>query len=145
MKTLTSIQSLLAAGLLSLSACATHHDQPQHPPSPPVWTLNPKLDDSVNMYRVGTAQKASPAEARAAAYRDALRQLAEAVYTEAGIPLPGEFPVPFPVRGAEIMPGCSHLEQGFMNWTAWVQVSYPLTEKQRMIENLRDDQRRPAR
>jgi hypothetical protein len=138
-KRVAILMTLMLAGLFSMS-CASHHHRNRVPPPapPPAWTQSPKPNDSVNMYRIGFARGlATPAEAREAAYQDALRQITKAVMVEVRGAAAGAGTDSLPLTGAEIMPGCSYACPTSSGYDAWVQVSYPLTEKRSLVESLK--------
>lgn len=98
----------------------------------PPWTSQPKGNDSVYVYVVGNAlSRVSSSAAREAAYQDALRQLALQVAPDAQA---GR------LRGVEILPGCVYFEEHDGRFDCWVQVSWPVEEKNKLIEQ---GERRP--
>lgn len=137
---------IVAAGLLVgtlLVSCATRHGHERdhgrvsRRDPPPSWTECAKPNDSVSMYRIGTANgEPTAGAAREAAYQDALRQITQAVMVEVRGAAAGNGSTSLPLTGAEVMPGCSYVVQGVSGYDAWVQVSYPLTEKRRLVESL---------
>jgi len=143
---LFTLPALLAAGLC-LASCATRHEhEPARPPPPPppAWTQSPKPNDSVNLYRVGTATgEPTAAAAREAAYQDALRQITRSIMIEVAGAAAGNGGDALPLAGAEVMPGCSYVVPRRSGCDAWVQVSFPLTEKRRIVESLKRGERNP--
>ena len=109
------------AGLALLAGCHSHTVY-----NKPPWITEPKGNDSIYVYVVGNAlDQPSSAAAREAAYQDALRQLASQV--SPGTP-------PFRIRGADILPGCIYYDEANGRFDAWVQVSWPVAEKNKLIE-----------
>ncbi len=132
-RTLTVTATFLIGTLLV--SCATHHRHPPPRDPPPSWTQCPKMNDSVSMYRIGTSTaEPTAAAAREAAFKDALRQISQAIMRE--IPGPARGAGAFPLNGAEIIPGCSYVVQTDTGYDGWVQVSFPLAEKIKLIESL---------
>lgn len=130
---------LLALAGSLLVGCHTRHSHRHVPPPTPLpsWTQAPRPNDSVNMYRIGFSRgEATPGEAREAAYQDALRQITKAVMIEVRGVAAGAGADALPLKGAEIMPGCSYSCLTPSGYDAWVQVSYPLTEKRSLVESL---------
>ena len=110
------------AGLALLAGC---HSPPAVDTRPPLLTV-PKGNDSVYVYVVGNAMsRASAAAAREAAYQDALRQLAAQAAPSAN---------PARLRGVEVLPGCVHYEEHDNRFDCLVQVSWPVAEKNKLIE-----------
>lgn len=143
---LTVLASVLA-GTLAVS-CATRHHRHEPPPRdpPPPWTQCAKPNDSVSLYRVGTATDApTAAAAREAAYQDAVRQITQAILLELRGSAAGNRPLDVPLNGAEILPGCSYTVRTPSGYDGWVQVSYPLAEKSQLVESLKSDRRPPGR
>ncbi len=139
-RSLIVLPALLVAGLCLVSCVTRHEHEPAPPPPPPLpaWIHNPKPNDSVNMYRVGSATgEPTVAQAREAAYQDALRQISRSIMTEAAGTAAGRGGDAVPLAGAEVMPGCSYVVSRPAGYEAWVQVSFPLTEKRRVVESLR--------
>ena len=135
----------LLAGVLLVS-CATRHgherererDRAPRRDPPPSWTQSQKPNDSVSMYRIGTANgEPTAAAAREAAYQDALRQITQAVMIEVRGSAAGNGTTSLPLTGAEVMPGCSYTVQTPFGYDGWVQVSFPLAEKRKVVESLR--------
>ena len=103
------------------------HSPKARNPIPP-WVTEPKGGDSVYVYVVGSAlNRASSGAAREAAYQDALRQLALQVAPNTP---PGR------LRGVEILPGCVYYAENDGRCSCWVQVSWPVEEKNKLIERI---------
>ncbi|MBU4198753.1 MAG: hypothetical protein KKG09_10785 [Verrucomicrobia bacterium] len=108
------------AGLALLASCRSHtvHNKPP-------WIGQPKGNDSVYVYAVGNAlNRASAAAAREAAHQDALRQLAAQVSPDTKSAR---------LRGVEILPGCVYYDEHDDRFDCWVQVSWPVAEKNKLI------------
>lgn len=109
------------AGLALLAGCRS----PTVYNKPP-WITDPKGNDSVYVYAVGyAAGQASAGDAREAAYQDALRQLAAQVSPDTK---------PARLRGVEILPGCVYYDEHDDRFDCWVQVSWPVAEKNKLTE-----------
>lgn len=104
----------------------------------PEWIAQPKTDDSVYLYRVGHAQgQVSREAARDAACQDAFQQVVKVFDSyipgrRASVPLTNAVAI----RNVEILPGGLHTERNGDSYEGWVQVSYPLAEKQKIIERI---------
>ena len=110
-------------GLVLLAGCRSHtvHNKPP-------WISEPKGNDSVYVYAVGNAlNRPSSSAAREAAHQDALRQLAAQVAPDTN---PGR------LRGVEILPGCVYYDEHDDRFDCWVQVSWPVAEKNKLIEQV---------
>lgn len=128
----------LSALLAGLTGCRSHSGPPPVPP--PAWTLSPKPADSVYCYFLGTStDQSSSAAARESAYQDALRQISRQIVSEAGLGLAALPPggILLPLEGAEIMPGCFYFEEVKGAYRGYVQVSFPIAEKRKVIKRLR--------
>ena len=111
------------AGAAVLVGCHSSHKIHN---TPPPWVAEPKGNDSVYVYVVGNAlNRASAAAAREAAHQDALRQLAAQIAPDTK--LPG-------LRSVEIMPGCVYYDEHDNRFDCWVQVSWPVAEKNKLIQ-----------
>ncbi|MFA5042696.1 MAG: hypothetical protein WC381_07345 [Kiritimatiellia bacterium] len=104
----------------------------------PEWIAQPKTDDSLYLYRVGHATNQPSADtARDAAFQDAVRQVA-------GIFMPAirgnlsvtQVMAAVSLRNVDILPDCVHTEPAARGYEGWVQVSYPLAEKQKIIRRI---------
>lgn len=132
-------RSLAGAALLlalaGVSGCATS----LAPGRRPEWIANPKSDDSLCLYRVGHASgTATEAEARTRAYEDALAKISLSIRSEVKVAgSAAQVTSALEIRGAEIMSGCEYFEPGGGRWDGWVQVSYPLAEKQKILDRLK--------
>lgn len=138
MKRSIAVTASLLVGTFLVS-CATrhHHAQPEECP-PPSWTQNPKINDSVNMYRIGSATgEPTAAAAREAAYKDALRQINQAIIREIGGAAAGRGVTTLPLSEVEVLPGCSYTVQSRSGYDGWVQVSFPLAERNKLVESFK--------
>lgn len=124
----------LSALIMLLSSCATVRVGTRRPE----WIAHPKSDDSLYMYRVGHASNRPSAEtARKAAYQDALAQISKSIISS--ISVRGDdsrLTSSLNIRDAEIMPECVHLEKSILAYSCWVQISYPLFEKKKIVERV---------
>lgn len=105
----------------------------------PDWIANPKTDDSVYVYRLGQASGAvSEAEAKRLAYENALAAISTSIRSEVKV-TDGTTKIrsAFDILGAEIMSGCVHFEQRASGWDCWIQVSYPIIEKRKIMDRLK--------
>jgi hypothetical protein len=129
----------VTAALWLAVGCRTH-EHPERPPMP-AWIDSPKTTDSVFMYVIGAAaNQESGAVAREEAYKDALRQISRRILSEAGLGidvLPADG-VLTPLQGAEVMPDCTYVDRRGSRYSAWVQVSFPIAEKRKVVERLRN-------
>ena len=104
----------------------------------PEWIAQPKTDDSLYLYRVGHAMDQSSADAaRDAAFQDAVRQVA-CIFMPV---IRGNLSVTQVVaavslRNVDILPACVHTEPVARGYEGWVQVSWPLAEKQNIIRRI---------
>ena len=113
---------VVLAGLALLAGCRSSHTVQNKPP----WISAPKGNDSVYVYVVGNAlSRSSAAAAREAAHQDALRQLAAQVAPDTK---------PARLRGVEILPGCVYYDEHGGRFDCWVQVSWPVAEKNKLIQ-----------
>ena len=98
----------------------------------PEWIAQPKSSDLMYLYVVGhAAGQPSETDAQDAAYQNALQKIA------AQIPAPdGKRVPPARIQRAEVVPGCRYVEETASRYEAWVQVSWPAAEKQRLIRQL---------
>ncbi|MFA5042695.1 MAG: hypothetical protein WC381_07340 [Kiritimatiellia bacterium] len=95
----------------------------------PEWIAQPKSGDSMYLYVVGhAAGQPSETEAQDAAYRNALQKIAAQIPAPDGKPAP-----PTRIQRAEVVPGCRYVEKAGSRYEAWVQVSWPAAEKQKLI------------
>ncbi|MDP2989746.1 MAG: hypothetical protein Q8O57_04180 [Kiritimatiellota bacterium] len=109
------------AGLVLLAGCRSHTVY-----NKPPWISEPKGNDSIYVYVVGNAlSRASAAAAREAAHQDALRQLAAQVVPDTKLSR---------LRGVEILPGCVYYDEHDGRFDCWVQVSWPVAEKNKLIQ-----------
>jgi len=97
----------------------------------PDWIAQPKSADSVYVYVIGTSSgQANETNARDEAFNNARKKLARQIGSDDGRPLPAS-----KIRGAEIMTGCTYVETSFGQYRAWVQVSWPVAEKNKLLES----------
>ncbi|MBI3986284.1 MAG: hypothetical protein HY343_05165 [Lentisphaerae bacterium] len=120
--------------LLLLSACVT---TPPPPPRPD-WIAHPKDSDSVYLYRLGSSEKcSSEAAAREAAFQDARAKVAEDVLSASGDPaLAKRLRRALPLREVTVIPDACHVEKNRDGFACWVQASYPLAERQRLLDRI---------
>lgn len=120
--------------LILLPGCATLSVTTDRP----AWIAHPKSDDSIYMYRVGHASGQRSSElARKAAYKDALAQISKSIMSSVTVRgLGSRLSSSLRIRDAEIMPGCIHMERSVSGHNCWVQISYPLSEKKKIVEQV---------
>ena len=131
--------ALLSAGVAGLAGCRSPSSG--HSAPPPPWVLYPKPADSVYCYFIGSsANQSSPAAAREEAFQDALRQISRKIVSEAGLGLAALPPggILLPLAGAEMTPGCFYYEKNGNAYAGYVQVSFPITEKRKVVDKLRN-------
>jgi len=119
-----------------LSADAKKHSNEERPE----WIAQPKSSDLMYLYVVGhAAGQSSETDAQDAAYQNALQKIA------AQIPTPNGKPVsPARIQRTEVVPGCRYVEEAASRrYEAWVQVSWPTAEKQKLISQLEKDGKLP--
>lgn len=99
----------------------------------PEWIAQPKGSDLMYLYVVGhAAGRPSETDAQDAAYRNALQKIAAQIPTPDGKPVP-----PTSIQRAEVVPGCRYVEEAASGkYEAWVQVSWPAAEKQRLMSDI---------
>ena len=125
--------------LASLLFCAALA-QALAPPTPPrpLWIANPKSDDSAFIYRIGQASaQPSPETARAAAFQNALETLAREILTT--LEIEGDqaaLSARVKIQGAEILSQAVHVEQTPQGYSCWVQVAYPRSERNKVVEDI---------
>lgn len=129
----------LVVGVLAclLGAAASSCKSP--PPSDrPRWVGEPKSDDSIYLYRVGHAACQPSADAaREAAFQDAVGQILRLF----ALPEDEDGDAAASARRfvagkADLVPGCVWIETDGGRSEGWVQVSWPLAEKQRLTARL---------
>lgn len=122
---------------LVLAGCAT--SSPTSPPSSrPAWVARPKGNDSYFMYRVGRATgHATEDAAKNAAYQDALASISREILSEVKVSDgTSSLTSGFTLQYAEVMPECIYFERDRAIYSCWVQISYPLTEKGKLLEQI---------
>lgn len=131
------IYSCSAMVCLLVSGCVTT-DVISNLPRPE-WIRSPKSDDSSCMYRVGQSTGlGTPEAAREAAYRDALATISKEILSQVKIEGgSASLTSGFAFRGAEIMPGCIHLETTRAGVSCWVQINYPLGERDKLVQRIK--------
>ncbi len=105
----------------------------------PAWIDHPKSDDSVFLYRVGRSEgQPNRATAQQEAYRNALSVIVGEMLARSGVDesLRSELAANLPVQNAEIVPGAVHTETNRTGLVCWIQVSYPLAEKAKLLERI---------
>lgn len=111
-----------------LSADAKKHSNEERPE----WIAQPKSSDLMYLYVVGhAAGQSSETDAQDAAYQNALQKIAAQIPAPDGKPVP-----PTKIQRAEVVPGCRYVESSRSGHEAWVQVSWPVAEKQKLIRQL---------
>lgn len=91
----------------------------------PDWVAQPKNPDTQFFYVVGAARGGiSESAAREAAFQNAVEQIARKI----GGPNPAAL-----AGKAEIVPDCIHLEERDSRYDAWVQVSWPKVETEKLL------------
>lgn len=111
----------------------------------PAWIDHPKSDDSVFLYRVGRSEgQSDKAAAQQEAYRNALSVIVGEMLARAGVEesLRPELVGNLPVQNAEIVPGAVYVETNQAGLVCWVQVSYPLVEKAKLLERIEPEKQK---
>ncbi len=126
---------LLGGFLLSVTGCGTTGSSTANVPE---WVRHPKTEDSLFLYRVGHALGAATSEAaRDAAFQEAMKQLAAvfpARVAEDGSTSPVD--PALVLRNVEIIPDCVSIHPTWGTYEAWVQVSYPISEKLKVLQQI---------
>ncbi|MEI7436480.1 MAG: tetratricopeptide repeat protein [bacterium] len=127
------LKSLALLGCLALASC-----QNLPPSNQPLWIAQPKTDDSLYLYRVGHAMNQPSSEAaRDAAFQEAMKQMA-AVFpsriAEDGSSIPVD--TGLVLKNVEIIPDCVSIYPDGSVYEAWVQVSYPISEKLKVLRQI---------
>ena len=110
----------------------------------PSWVDHPKSDDSVFLYRIGYSEgQKDPVTARQDAYRQALSVIVGEMLARAGVEesLRPELGINLPIQNAEMVPGAVYTETNAAGVRCWVQVSYPLTEKAKLLERIEPEKK----
>lgn len=105
----------------------------------PVWIEMPKSDDSIYMYRVGSASGVDSAvRARAAAFENAIDVILDEIMARAGIAVSDRHKLrgKFAVQGVEQVPDAVFYEETASGFSCWIQISCPLAEKDRLLEEM---------
>jgi hypothetical protein len=129
-----------AVALAASGAGARERNGREKPPEPPPWTVSPKQADSIYFYVVGSARdQKTPQEAREAAYQDALRQISRTIVNEAGVGAKAlsAAGILVPMEGAEALPDCTFIEKTPDGFNGYVQVSFPIVQKRKIIARLK--------
>jgi len=111
----------------------------------PSWIDHPKSDDSVFLYRIGHSEgQQDKAAAQQEAYRQALSVIVEEMMARAGVDerLRPELGANLPIQNAEIVPGGVYTETNQVGYVCWVQVSYPLAEKNKLLERIEPEKKK---
>jgi hypothetical protein len=123
-------------GLICLAGLGLASCKSPPPANQPGWISEPKSDDSIYLYRVGhAARQSSPDAAREAAFQDAVRQIM-GMFNLAGAPGNAQLLNRFIAGKVELVPGCVWIEKDDGRCEGWVQVSWPLAEKQQVLKRL---------
>jgi len=139
---------IVAAGLcacLVASSGSWGKDADPAPAGPPSWIDHPKSDDSVFLYRVGHADaQKDRAAAQQAAYQNALVVIVDEMLARSGVDeaLRPDLVVSLPIQNAELVPGAVYMEMNPAGFTCWVQVSYPLAEKAKLLERIEPERKK---
>lgn len=135
-----SKRCILASLCLGLTAVLTVTAAPPEVDAPtPAWIDHPKGDDSIFLYRVGHSEgHRDKAAAQQAAYANALSVILNEMLARSGVDetIRPDLAAALPVQNAEIVPGAVHTETTAAGIACWVQVSYPLTEKARLLDRI---------
>ncbi len=127
--------SLLGGLLLAIPGCLTPGPSPANAPE---WAHHPKTDDSLFLYRVGHSLGATtPEAARDDAFQEAMKQVSAvfpARVAEDGSAIPVD--PGLVLRNVEIIPDCISIHPRGPVYEAWVQVSYPISEKQKVLRQI---------
>ena len=104
----------------------------------PEWIANPKRNDSAYMYRLGHASgRPSAEDAQKAAVADALGQISQSILTDVSVSgTTVQLSSNLKLRGASIMAGCVHGEQSMGSYRCWVQVMYPMFERNKIVKRI---------
>lgn len=105
----------------------------------PAWIASPKSDDSLYTYRVGHDTAATPEQAREAAFQDAVGGLARGFvpFIRSNTTALARADGTLVIREAEILGNCIHTEKQWGRYACWVQVRYPLAERDRLLARIR--------
>lgn len=123
---------VIAATSLFLCVCAA----PAAGPARPRWIELGKSDDSVFCYRVGHVEnQPDPAQARQAAYRNALESLAGELALRAGLPEEDRAEAISLIRmpGAELVSEAVHYEAP---GSCWVMARIPLADRKAALDGM---------
>ncbi|MBI3985680.1 MAG: hypothetical protein HY343_02075 [Lentisphaerae bacterium] len=112
-------------GVLLLSMAAGTPDAAERPE----WIRQPKTSDSLYVYVIGTVvSHPTEAAAREAAFTNALGKIASQIIQWDGRPVAVSR-----LTRAELVPGAVHVESNSRGFDAWVQVSFPIAEKEKLL------------
>ena len=130
---MTRVRAVAVAMVLGVVAgCST-------PFSPwPSWVEQPKREDSVCLYALGHATRASSeSAARNAAYQDGIAQFSRMVLTKSGVDgVASSSGVALEWRGVEMVAGGVSAQHRVGGWEAYVLVSWPRADHDRMVVRL---------
>jgi hypothetical protein len=111
----------------------------------PEWIAHPKSDDSLCLYRVGTAVgQPDPVTARQKALAAAGAVIADELLARAGVPGAQRraWEGRLDLHNIEPTPGAVHIEDASDGTvTAWVQVSFPLADKAAVLARIEQETR----
>ncbi len=107
-------------------------------PYRPLWIEQPKSDDSIYLYRIGTAVAGSEAAARQAALENAGQLILDEILTQQGVvePWRSELRGELAPRRVEALPDAVHFEPEVGGLRGWIQVSFPLAERARLQQEI---------
>ncbi len=138
---MAGIKRLFIPGALLLClmfcGCLTIIDNWRASSQRPGWIAYPKTDDSLYVYRTGhSAGSPTKEAARDAAFQDSILQVARIF-----LPLTGEEGVinllsVLSLKNVEILPDCFYAEKRGGLFEGWVQVSFPIVEKQKIYAQI---------
>jgi hypothetical protein len=104
----------------------------------PSWVEQPKREDSVCLYALGHATRASSeSAARNAAYQDGIAQFSQMVLTKSGVDgVAASSGVELEWRGVEMVAGGVSAQRRVGGWEAYILVSWPRADHDRMVARL---------
>lgn len=126
---------LLLTGLAAAVSASGGHNGSYRP----IWIEHPKSDDSIYLFRVGEGVGAESAhQARAMAYENALNVILDEIMARCGV-AESDRPVlrgRFSIYGVEPVPDAVHFEETDSGFSCWIQVSCPLSERERLLKEV---------